>query len=432
MARTDLDISLPDIIKEYEAGTSFYSLAKKYKTTRNTLRIRFKKAGVGIRSGRPGRRDLDIALPDIVEEFSSGARLSDLAKKYGTSNKAIRSRLVKAGVEIHSNRERKKQYSNRPDLDIALPDIIEEYESGSSAASLARKYQANIWSILTRLRGAGVPIRSNKEQNEKRLNLDDRQNEKFVSIVDGLLLGDGRIGEKGLLRLEQSKKRLGWLEHVAFNLSTIGADTRLIPIPPRERELEGRKIRHKGGGLVYTPCYVELQEQKKRWYPEGKKIVPEDVVLTPLSLAYWFCGDGSYDKSGSLVFYTNSFRKENVERLARELTLLGVEARCVPAQRSNEYTVSVTKKEAACRFKEIVEPHMPECCMYKLQHVRPPFKNRSGTLTFGQAEEIRARHSKGGITQRLLAEEYEVTPQTIGSIVHGRIHKRRKGRTVQR
>jgi Mor family transcriptional regulator len=424
VARTDIDTALSEIIKEYEAGTSFYALAEKYKTTRHTLRVRFKKAGVLIRSGRPRRRDLDEAILSIVEEYSSGAELSFLAKKHRTTTEAIRRRLLGAGVEIRSNCRRKQRYSNRPDLDAALPDIIDEYESGSSAASLAKEYQANIWSILKRLRDAGVSIRSNKEQNEKRLNLTPGQNEKFVSIVDGLLLGDGSISRRGILRLEQSKKRLGWLEHVAFSLSSIGSESKLTPLPPQEVTIEDRMVRYKGGGLVYTPCYVECQEQRKRWYPEGTKIVPEDVVLTPLSLAYWFCGDGSYGNNGQLMFYTNSFRKENVGRLANGLTKLGVEARCVPAHRPNEYKVSITKIEAACRFKEIVLPHMPECCMYKLRYVRPPSKNRSGTLTFDQAEEIRRRYTAGE-TQSQIAREYGVTSQTVGSIVRGKTHKRR-------
>ncbi len=308
----------------------------------------------------------------------------------------------------------------RPDLDDALPDIIEDYEAGASAASLSKKYEANIWSILNRLRKAGAYIRSNKEQNEKRLDLNETQHMKFISIVDGLLLGDGSIGEKGMLRLEQSKKRLRWLDHVAANLADIGAESRIISVKPRDRYIEGRKVRFKGGGLVYTPAYVECQEQRTRWYLRGTKIVPDDVVLTPLSVAYWFAGDGSYDSNGVLCFYTNSFLKKNVQRLAAGLTALGIEARCVPVSRPNEYMVLVAKKKATCRLRDLIEPHLPECCFYKVQFVRP--RIQTGKLTFEQAEKVRQRVGTGE-TQTALANEFGVSQAAISQIVLGKVHK---------
>ncbi len=307
--------------------------------------------------------------------------------------------------------------AQRPDLDTEL--IIADYLAGESAASLARKHSANIWSILNRLRKAGIRIRSNKEQNEKRLNLSNEQSNEFIGLVDGLLLGDAWIDRKGCLRLEQSKRRLGWLDDVSNRLSEIGAQSRIIPIPPRERFLEGRTIKSKGGGLLYTPAYVELQKQRKRWYPKGEKIVPKDANLSPLSLAYWFCGDGSYDKAGALVFYTNSFRKKNVQRLAKRLTKQGAEARCIPTQRAGEFNVIITKRDAAQRFKDIIEPMMPECCMYKLQYVRPtlsPKENgrRRQKLTAEQVKDLQESRERGE-TMASLATKFGVTVGTLYS-----------------
>src|SRR5947207_2878946 len=36
-----------------------------------------------------------------------------------------------------------------------------------------------------------------------------------------------------------------------------------------------------------------LKEQRLRWYPEWKKIVPRDVLLDPVSILHWYLGDGS-------------------------------------------------------------------------------------------------------------------------------------------
>ena len=45
-----------------------------------------------------------------------------------------------------------------------------------------------------------------------------------------------------------------------------------------------------------------------------------------------------------------------------------------------------------------------------------------GTLTFSQAQEIRKRYAKGGISQRELAREYRVKPDTIRRIVNNKTY----------
>src|SRR5208283_1932567 len=52
---------------------------------------------------------------------------------------------------------------------------------------------------------------------------------------------------------------------------------------------------------------------KDKWYPNGEKIVPRDLKLTPLICAIWFCDDGSiyhYGKGVSnrrISIYTDNF-----------------------------------------------------------------------------------------------------------------------------
>jgi len=264
----------------------------------------------------------------------------------------------------------------RPDLDRAMNTIIASYKDGESVASLARRFDANYWSIATRLRKKGIRILSEEERSERRLNFGTgaagRANAGVLrALVDGLMLGDGSIHPKGYVQIEQTKRRRGWLTHIEGVLQSIGAECRIIKIPPRTRTIEGRTVHSKGGNLLYTPCYVELKAERARWYPKGVKRVPDDVDLSPLALAYWFAGDGTYDEQGAVFFCTNGFLRKHVKQLAGRLTALGVPARCVsvPA-RENEFKISVTRRDDAQAFKEIVEPHMPACCRYKFKYVR--------------------------------------------------------------
>ncbi len=65
------------------------------------------------------------------------------------------------------------------------------------------------------------------------------------------------------------------------------------------------RLPDKRTGNIYTrvtfntfslPCFNELHNL---FYQEGLKIVPSNIaeLLTPLSLAYWICDDGSWDKT---------------------------------------------------------------------------------------------------------------------------------------
>jgi hypothetical protein len=69
------------------------------------------------------------------------------------------------------------------------------------------------------------------------------------------------------------------------------------------------------------PIFTEYHNQ---WYPEGKKIVPIDLILTPQIISVWFCDDGNvrYDnirKNSALKFATDGFSEKDVIFLADQL-----------------------------------------------------------------------------------------------------------------
>lgn len=65
---------------------------------------------------------------------------------------------------------------------------------------------------------------------------------------------------------------------------------------------------------VFTPF-------KDKWYPKGKKIIPKDLILTPLICAIWFCDDGHVKRYGKnkdkleIRIATNGFKKSEVKFL---------------------------------------------------------------------------------------------------------------------
>lgn len=76
--------------------------------------------------------------------------------------------------------------------------------------------------------------------------------------------------------------------------------------------------------LRFRRCPVFTRYYEK-WYPNGVKVVPTDLVLTPLIIAVWFSDDGSIRRTCSdwrfqIKLSTMGFTPEETDRLASMLS----------------------------------------------------------------------------------------------------------------
>lgn len=317
--------------------------------------------------------------------------------------------------------------------DIPIDEIVQRYQAGDSASVLAREFKSSVWAIITRLRKNGVAVRSAKEQNARYVG-DRRIKANFNAlqeILDGVLLSDGYIHRKGGLYVEQAWARVGWLEYLVEQLRACGCESRLIEVPPKDKFLkaENRIIHGHGGKVMYTPCYEELKECRRRWYLEGKKCVPTDLVLTPMSLAQWLCGDGSLSNFGwGVVLYTNGFTESDVHFLIEVLLRdLGIKSTLKRLGRNKEPVIQVHGKEDAFRLAKIVLPYVPECCRYKVPGVGCP---NSGARTF-TSEEIQKilELRETGFGYAKIGEQFGVGGGLIHAIVNAPTHLERYAET---
>jgi len=108
----------------------------------------------------------------------------------------------------------------------------------------------------------------------------------LIELIDGCLLGDGflalrrasgwrnaRFGFASTRSLTLLKQLQSWLEYYGFRyqIRDIGTDYQQLVT-----------------GL--DPFFTAMW---RRWYRNGKKTIPQDVRLTPLSLLLWYLGDGT-------------------------------------------------------------------------------------------------------------------------------------------
>jgi len=114
-------------------------------------------------------------------------------------------------------------------------------------------------------------------------------------ILDGLMLSDGCLSEKSRIsaRITFGFKFKETCVEIINSINSIN----FSPI-----------WQSKKNKCWYTKSnmYHDLLKENNRWYPESKKIVPENVLITSLSCYWWFLGDG-YISEGNVYLCTDSF-----------------------------------------------------------------------------------------------------------------------------
>lgn len=188
-----------------------------------------------------------------------------------------------------------------------------------------------------------------------------KMSEVELEALDGFLLGDGSIQQ----RSSRSGRLALTVQYEEFGKYLLSHFKRYNPVW-RQRYIKSKrylKTLSQWSGETKSNRY--FLDQRKRWYPQGKKIVPENIRLTPLSLLLWYLGDGSYNVRDNYIFLsTQGFAAENVEFLCLKLNELGVS--CHRDKRNMIYINS----HCAITFLRLLAPNPVKCYDYKFRAIR--------------------------------------------------------------
>lgn len=189
-------------------------------------------------------------------------------------------------------------------------------------------------------------------------------------IIDGAMFGDAGIGvQKGrktpfptFVYAQTGSEHNDSILGVQHALRTLGVGTSEI-----------KQYR----GNTYTTGYYTLFRShicdyirylRRRWYPDGKKVVPTDLILTNLMLAQFYMDDGSstYYRRYSCVkvrLCSCDFTFAENEFLRRQLGDLGVETtiNCKPPP-----IISI-RQRSVNKFMGIINEHILPSFKYKIK-----------------------------------------------------------------
>lgn len=260
--------------------------------------------------------------------------------------------LKKAGVTRPQKRISEKQ-----------KELIRKWytENKLSASQIANRLGINSWTVLYYLREVGIERRSNSLSSHIRRGNHVTLSTKAIEWLQGELLGDGCLrsqSEYSVYFIYDSKYE-EYISYVSKTLEGFG-----IKQSGKIRKRVNEKLNN---CVSYTYCslsYAELLPLYKKWYPEGKKIVPKDIELTPLTCRQWYIGDGSLLKQKigrpRIELSTYGFSIEDVELLVKKLHDLGFKASRQPFKNGIRISAYSTRD-----FLDYIGECPVECYKYK-------------------------------------------------------------------
>ena len=201
---------------------------------------------------------------------------------------------------------------------IILPkeELYEKYiNENFSQQKLADYFKVSVETIRRNLKEYNISIHTNADwtSNNEPIYLSQHQ----LEIIEGALLGDGNLSihknsiNANFSYLSKSKEHV---EFVCNDLLDFALKSHNIIytefLDKRTNKIYGRYDYKSIANITFTELY-------NKWYKDKKKIIPSDLILTPLNILIWYLGDGELVKSNTRIkdeifLCTDSFTKEDI------------------------------------------------------------------------------------------------------------------------
>jgi hypothetical protein len=255
-------------------------------------------------------------------------------------------------------------------------------------------------------------------------------------IIIGGLLGDGSISQPKINSFfikSQSLERKEYLEWHSKILNPYSIEI-LDEIYSDEKLIGGKKgviierikiDKKLVGHRTRTHQHPEFTELRKKWYPNGIKIVPKDIVLTPQSIAIWYFDDGSNCvKNRTAVLCTQCFTLDEADLLCQKLNKFNLMPKIIKAvsqYTGREMPMLKFSKQSYDNLIALVTPYcLWDCFKYKIEwrDKMPKYKVSNKKLTLEQVKEIISY--KGKASQQKIANIFGVAQTTISAILTGK------------
>lgn len=169
--------------------------------------------------------------------------------------------------------------------DITKEVFIDEFNNSKSIKELKEKLNCSYWTILDRMKKYNL----SKRHHNKEIFLSNKQNE----IIIGSLLGDGSIFRNIRCTTAYFSYVSSEKEHVEYiyNFLKEFMTIKYKNGPVKYKRYDDRTNKIYISYSIRTENNISFLKIMNEWY-KNKKIIPENVELTPLICKVWYLGDG--------------------------------------------------------------------------------------------------------------------------------------------
>jgi len=313
-------------------------------------------------------------IKTLEEKYpKNGVKIPELLEKFS------RSAIVSKAYVL------KKKYIGREKYKITREELTDLYLNKKwSSNRIAKHYGCSEWVIRDRFERYGIRFRKRAEsidlnpKNLKHIKINDYTQQ----IIDGVMLSDGHLTSR-----KDQKKTSSLIINQEMNCRQFLDSIKSVF---EKNDIKCSNIyndNHTNYGKKFPSCrlatlsYAELKKERDRWYTKNhKKIVPKDIKLTPLTIAYWYMGDGSLmyntpNKRKKKFYYiqlcTECFNKDDQDFLVGKLNkTLGLHF--ILQRFRNTYRIFNKKQNEVKDFLFKMYPYMIDCFSYKWRALNNP------------------------------------------------------------
>ena len=189
-----------------------------------------------------------------------------------------------------------------------------------------------------------------------------------LMLSDGYLINHEKTTGHSAFVLGQTPKRIDFLNSVHDYFLTLGLKSSLRTTYTTIKGVKFPSI------LLTTSNNIVFDKLRNDWYPNGKKIIPKDLILNQKIISFWYQGDGysryiNNGQSVEITIATDSFKKEDVDRICLQLkTRFNLNFH--DWFRYKKYhTLKTYENQTTERFMNLVEPYIHPVFQYKIKHL---------------------------------------------------------------
>jgi hypothetical protein len=200
----------------------------------------------------------------------------------------------------------------------------------------------------------------------------------FESFMNGTLLGDSYVSKDCVYCLSHSVVQASYLNYKKELLELFGYKTNVYYRRKRDNNFSTND-----NILLQSNKKAVFKSYRQKWYPNGIKIVPKDLILDPHSMALWFMDDGNSNiithynsktngrvETGPVVnkfrLYTDGFDDESQDYLKRQLLQLGIKSGFYIRKKNNKKYIQIWDLESKSKLKDMIEPYIIPSMFYKI------------------------------------------------------------------